>query len=367
MTGSSVRAHVDPGPASSVLLYPLTLSPPHLSVSSSPSVAPSEAAEHVRLLTDTVDHALATLHLPDEPASLYEPVRYVLDGGGKRLRPALLLLAAETFGTSAERALPAALAVEVFHNFTLVHDDIMDHAEERRGRATVHLVWGESTAILAGDLLMGMAYDLLARTSTDRLPELVRVFHRMVVRLCEGQALDEQFEREDDVTVERYLDMIDRKTGALLEATLVLGGLVGEADEDARLRLAEAGRAFGRAFQIQDDLLDLVADDDGWGKTIGGDLMEGKKTFLLLRALERAPAGSDDRAWFRRIVTDGGLDADEIDEARRRMDGLGVLDEARDEVLRHYDIGEEAVRALPEGKGRDGLLWIAGRMARRVR
>jgi geranylgeranyl diphosphate synthase type II len=183
--------------------------------------------------------------------------------------------------------------------------------------------------------------------------------------LCEGQALDEQFEDEDDVTVERYLDMIDRKTGALLEAVLVLGGLVGGADSDARAYFAEAGRAFGRAFQIQDDLLDLTADDDGWGKTIGGDLMEGKKTFLLLRALESSEG--DDRAWFRRIVTEGGLDAGEIDEARRRMDALGVLDEARREVLRHYDIGERALHHLPEGPGRDGLLWIAGRMAQRVR
>ena len=329
---------------------------------------PTDAAEHVGRLTERVDRALADLDLPTEPASLYEPIRYVLDGGGKRLRPALLLLAAEVFDVPTEDALPAALAVEVFHNFTLVHDDIMDHAAERRGRPTVHLVWDESTAILAGDLLMGMAYDLLAQTPTDRLAEMVRVFHRMVRRLCEGQALDEQFEDEDDVTVERYLDMIDRKTGALLEAVLVLGGLVGGADDEARAKLAEAGHAFGRAFQIQDDLLDLTADDDGWGKTIGGDLMEGKKTFLLLRALERADAeGSDDHDWFRRIVTDGGLDEAKIGEARRRMDDLGVLGEARREVLQHYDIGERALRHLPEGSGRDGLLWIASRMAQRVR
>ncbi len=339
-------------------------SPP---VATDPSAA---AAAHVGRLTDRVDRALAALPLPEEPASLYEPVRYVLDGNGKRLRPALLLLAAEVFDVPAERALPAALAVEVFHNFTLVHDDIMDHAAERRGRPTVHLVWDESTAILVGDLMMGMAYDLLAQTPTDRLADMMRVFGRMVTRLCEGQALDERFGAEDRVTVERYLDMIDRKTGALLEAVLVLGGLAGGADDDERACLAEAGCALGRAFQIQDDLLDLTADDDGWGKTIGGDLVEGKKTFLLLRALERTASdagGSGDHAWFRRIVTDGGLDEREIGEARRRMDALGVLGEARDEVLRHYDIGERALRALPEGRGRDGLLWIAGRMAQRVR
>ncbi len=329
------------------------------------SLAGPDAAEHVGRLTEAVNRGLAALPLPAEPAALYEPVRYVLDGGGKRLRPALLLLAAEVFDVPTERALPAALAVEVFHNFTLVHDDIMDHAEERRGRPSVHVLWGESTAILAGDLMMGMAYDLLTQTPTDRLPDLVRVFHRMVTRLCEGQSLDEQFETEDDVTAARYLDMIDRKTGALLEATLGLGGMIGGADDAALAKLAEAGHAFGRAFQIQDDLLDLTAADAQWGKTIGGDLMEGKKTFLLLRALEHADG--DGHAWFRRIVTDGGLAEDEIDEARRRMDDLGVLEEARDEVLRQYGLGEQAVRALPSGPARDGLLWIAGRMARRVR
>ncbi len=333
--------------------------------SSSATLASPDASERVGALTEAVNRGLAALPLPAEPARLYEPVRYVLDGGGKRLRPALLLLAAEVFEVPTERALPAALAVEVFHNFTLVHDDIMDHAEERRGRPSVHVLWDESTAILAGDLMMGMAYDLLAQTETDRLADLVRVFHRMVARLCEGQALDEQFETETEVTVPRYLDMIDRKTGALLEAVLTIGGLIGGANDDEVATLAEAGHAFGRAFQIQDDLLDLTADDAQWGKTIGGDLMEGKKTFLLLRALERADG--DEHAWFHRIATDGGLPEADIPEARRRMDALGVLAEARDEVLRHYDSGERAVRALPAGSGRDGLLWIAGRMARRVR
>ncbi|MEM1043082.1 MAG: polyprenyl synthetase family protein [Bacteroidota bacterium] len=325
----------------------------------------SDAEAHLRRLTETVNQALATLPLPQEPAVLYEPVRYVLGGGGKRLRPALVLLAAETFGAPTERALPAALAVEVFHNFTLVHDDIMDHADERRGRPSVHVVWDESTAILAGDLLMGMSYDLLAQTETGRLGAIVRRFHRMVMRLCEGQALDEQFETDDAVTVERYLGMIDGKTGALVELSLVLGGLVGEAEDAALVALAEVGRSWGRAFQIQDDLLDLTAADARWGKTVGGDLLEGKKTFLLLRALERAEG--DEHAWFQRIVTNGGLPAGEIDEARRRMHALGVLDEARATVLRHYEEGEQALGALPAGPGREGLRWIAGRMARRVR
>lgn len=324
-----------------------------------------DAAAHVERLTALVEEHLGGLDLPAEPAILYEPVRYVLAGGGKRLRPVLLLLSAEVFGVPAERALPAALAAEVFHNFTLVHDDIMDHADERRGRASVHVLWDESTAILAGDFLMGLAYDLLARTETNRLAEIVRTFHTMVARLCEGQALDEGFEDRAEVSVPEYLAMIDRKTGALIECALTLGGLIGGATDPQRAALAEVGRAWGRAFQVQDDLLDLTADDDGWGKAIGGDLVEGKKTYLLLRALERARG--EEHAWFHRIVTDGGLPAADVPEARRRMDDLGVLDEARRYVLDLYDDGERALAALPAGDARDALGWIAGRMARRVR
>ena len=324
-----------------------------------------EAAAHVSQLTALIDERLRTLDLPDEPAILYDPVRYILDAGGKRLRPALLLLAAEVFDVPTERALPAALAVEVFHNFTLVHDDIMDHATERRGRAATHIVWDESTAILAGDFMMGLAYDLLARTETDRLADIIRTFHTMVARLCEGQALDEDFEKRAAVSVPEYLDMIDRKTGALIENVLVLGGLIGEAQPDELDALAQAGKAWGRAFQIQDDLLDLTASDAGWGKTIGGDLVEGKKTYLLLRALERAEG--DEYAWFTRIVTDGGLNADEVPEARRRMDALGVLDDARQQVLDRYDTGEQALAGLPAGPARQRLGWIAQRMAQRVR
>lgn len=331
-------------------------------VAASPAVDP---AAHVARLTALVEGGLAALELPAEPAVLYEPVRYVLDGGGKRLRPVLLLLSAEAFGVPTERALPAALAAEVFHNFTLVHDDIMDHADERRGRPSVHVVWDESTAILTGDFLMGLAYDLLARTETDRLAEAVRAFHRMVARLCEGQALDEGFEARAEVSVPEYLDMIDRKTGALLECVLALGGILGHAAGPQRAALAEAGRAWGRAFQIQDDLLDLTADDDGWGKAIGGDLVEGKKTYLLLRALERADG--DARAWFHRAIADGGLPPEDVAEARRRMAALGVLDEARRLALDLYDAGERALAALPPGDARDALGWVAGRMARRVR
>lgn len=329
--------------------------------------SPEGTVAYVRSLTERLEADLHSLPLPQEPVELYDPVRYVLSGGGKRFRPVLALLAAEAFGgeEARERAMPAALAVEVFHNFTLVHDDIMDHADERRGRPTVHVRWNEPTAILSGDLLMGLAYDLLAQIETDCTAEVVRIFHRMVARLCEGQAMDMSFERRTEVSVSAYLDMVERKTAALLEAALEIGALLGGADEAARARLRGAGRDLGRAFQIQDDLLDLTADDARWGKTIGGDLMAGKKTFLLLRALERADG--DEHAWFARIAKEKGLAAAAVPEARARMEALGVLQAARDAVEMNYRAGLTGLDALPPSRAASALRGVVERLRRRER
>lgn len=319
-------------------------------------------AAHIRPLRRRVDERLAGL-IPDaEPDSLYAPARYVLAGRGKRVRPVLLLLAAEASGAAAEAAMPAALAVEVFHNFTLVHDDIMDHAAERRGRPTVHERWDESTAILVGDLLMALAYELLAEVEAGDTRRMTAAYQRMVRQLCEGQALDKAFETRADVTVDEYLRMIDAKTGALVAAVLAMGAHIAGSPHAGAL--FEAGRHVGRAFQIQDDLLDLVASDDRWGKPVGGDLVEGKKTFLLLRALERARG--DERAWYARIVHDGGLSPGEVPEARRRMEALGVVDEAREAVKRYSEAAHEQLARLP---GSDALLALHGfveRMQARV-
>jgi geranylgeranyl diphosphate synthase type II len=333
---------------------------------------PSAPEARVRDLRERVNAALDDLEPPErQPPLLYDPVRYVLRGGGKRLRPILLLLTAEAFGAATDDALPAALAVEVFHNFTLVHDDVMDHADERRGRPAVHHRWDTGTALLAGDLLLVRAYDLLAEAEAEAdLAALMRPFRRMARRLCEGQALDKAFETRAEVSVEEYLDMIDGKTGALLGATLELGGRCGEATGEQAEALHAAGAALGRAFQIQDDLLDLTADPERWGKPVGGDLMEGKKTFLLLRALERATDA--DRAFFERATLGGGLDEEDIAEARRRMDALGVLDDARRAVARHTEaagahleraLSGEAARA-PEAAAT--LRWLIAEMQARL-
>jgi geranylgeranyl diphosphate synthase type II len=308
-----------------------------------------------------IDEALRSIEVPAEPAALYDPVRYVLDSGGKRVRPVMLMLCAEAYGADEEDALPAALAVEVFHNFTLVHDDIMDHSPARRGRPTVHARWDEPTAVLAGDYLFGLAYDLLVQAPAPDGRALVRRFHHAVERLCEGQALDKAYERATDVTVDSYLDMIDRKTGALIEMSLELGAMVGGAGPRELERLSLAGRALGRAFQIQDDLLDVTADGEGWGKAVGGDLVEGKRTFLLLSALELSRG--EDRTWFERALS--GLQPEQVDEARDRMSRLGVLDAARETVEDAVRHGLAALEALPAGLAAEALRQLAGELASR--
>lgn len=328
-------------------------------------------AARVQTLRERVDAALQSLEPQEEPALLYDPVRYVLEGGGKRLRPVLLLLTAEAFDADVEGALPVALAVEVFHNFTLVHDDVMDHADERRGRPAVHRRWDTGTALLAGDLLLVRAYDLLAEAD-GALDALMPPFRRMARRLCEGQAFDKAFETQEAVSVDAYLGMIDGKTGALLGAALELGGRCGKASDAQAAALHHAGAALGRAFQIQDDLLDLVADPERWGKPVGGDLVEGKKTFLLLRALERAETDAD-RSFFARAA-ETGLPREDVSDARRRMDALGVLDDARHAVERHTEAAAEHLgRVLPAQDGGNAeasagrtLRWLIGEMQARL-
>ena len=324
-----------------------------------------QCADFVVRLGGDVTEALGRLVAHADPEVLYDPVRYVIAGEGKHIRPVLLLLSAGLFGVDTAHAMPAALAVELTHDFALVHDDIMDNADSRRGRASVHVRWDEDIAILCGDVLLSMSFDLVARTSSPHVPLMVRMFAAMVAALCEGQALDKAFEKRKQVTPAQYLDMIDRKTGALVSAALELGGMIGGASSTQREALWSMGREAGRAFQIQDDLLDLVAEDVHWGKPIGGDLMEGKKTFLLLEALARSAGG--DYAFFSRIRRGAGLPPEEIPEARSRLEGLGVIELARERVRRHSAAAAAYVEHLPRGVAASALAWTIHDMAARVR
>ena len=235
-----------------------------------------------------IEKAIAALDWKREPYGLYEPIEYTLASGGKRLRPRLVLLAAEMFGGKEEKVLPAALAIEVFHNFTLLHDDVMDKADIRRGRPTVHVRWNDNTAILSGDQMVIEAYTLLSRVPADRLSETLRLFNKMATEICEGQQYDMEFEWREQVSIEEYMQMIRLKTSVLLATALQIGAYIAGANAAQQKALYEYGINIGLAFQIQDDILDVYGDPRTFGKAIGGDICCNKKTYMLLTALQRA-------------------------------------------------------------------------------
>lgn len=222
------------------------------------------------------------------PANLYDPVDYSLEMGGKRLRPLLLLLSCNMFSDSVENALPAAIAIEVFHNFTLLHDDIMDNAEVRRNRPTVHKKFSENSAILSGDVMAFLSYSYLLESKSDNLVEILNLFTKTAIEVCEGQQLDMEFENRLVVDEYEYIEMIRLKTAVLLACALKAGALLGSAGLDVANQLYEFGINLGLAFQLQDDLLDSFGAQESFGKKIGGDILANKKTYLLIKALETA-------------------------------------------------------------------------------
>jgi geranylgeranyl diphosphate synthase, type II len=237
------------------------------------------------LITVEIDKEIAKINLT-EPKNLYEPIAYGLAMGGKRLRPAMVLLACNLFSETIEKAYPAALAIEVFHNFTLLHDDIMDQAEMRRNSLSVYKKYNQNIAILSGDAMSILAYQYLLRNKSAESAKMLTLFSQTALEVCEGQQLDMDFENRMDVSIPEYLKMIRLKTAVLLACSLKLGALAGNSPEDSANLLYDFGLNLGIAFQLQDDLLDVFADQDKFGKRIGGDIVSNKKTFLLLKALE---------------------------------------------------------------------------------
>ncbi len=221
-----------------------------------------------------------------EPLNLYEPITYVLNLGGKRLRPILVLITAEIFNSSYTKALDAALAIEVFHNFSLIHDDIMDQAPLRRGKKTVHEKWNVNTGILSGDAMLIYAYSLLENYDGETFKELTKLFSKTAIEVCEGQQYDIDFESKGDVTITQYIKMIEYKTAVLVGASMQMGAIIAQASKDCKSLMYEYGRLLGIAFQLQDDFLDAFGNPSVFGKQIGGDIIENKKTFLYLKAME---------------------------------------------------------------------------------
>jgi geranylgeranyl diphosphate synthase type II len=227
-------------------------------------------------------------HFPDHPSSLYDPAVYFLGLGGKRLRPVLCLMGNELFGPIEDDAWLLAIALELFHNFTLIHDDIMDRAPLRRGMPTVHAKYGSSTAILSGDVMLVVGYDYISRIQSPHIRRILQLYNQTAVKVCEGQQLDMDFEGRERVTMGDYLQMIELKTSVLLAASLQIGSILGGAGLGNQQSIYQFGKNLGLAFQIQDDYLDCYGDASKFGKQVGGDIVAGKKTFLLIKTLEVA-------------------------------------------------------------------------------
>lgn len=240
-------------------------------------------------LIDLIEQAKGNLGLRDYLPGLYEPIRYTLSAGGKRIRPLLTLASCEACGVNPEEAINQAWAIEMFHNFTLLHDDVMDRAETRRNRPTVHIKWNEATAILSGDTMLTLATQLLARCPNEKLPELLNLFNATAIKIYEGQQMDMDFELRDDVRVEEYLEMIRLKTAVLLSCACETGAIMAHATETTRQALSAWAENVGMAFQLQDDYLDTFGDAETFGKTPGGDILNDKKTWLLITAENEAP------------------------------------------------------------------------------
>ena len=297
------------------------------------------------------------------PASLYEPGLYILNGGGKRIRPLLVLLSAQAVGGKFKDAYNAAAAVEMLHNFTLVHDDIMDNADKRRGRLTLHKKYDNSTAILVGDSLLSIAYEYLLKDCNGNSKEVITAFTNGLIEVCEGQSLDTDFERRKNVTLAEYILMIRKKTAAMAEICCKIGALLGGGTKAQVKALGNFGLNIGIAFQIQDDLLDISADEKKFGKTIGGDLVEGKKTFLFLEALEKSRG--EDKQKLLKVIERKGIRKNQINSYKLIYEKLGVLDDARKEIKSYTEKALNSINILDK-KNKNIFKWLADSLIHRT-
>lgn len=248
------------------------------------------------ILADKINQAIADIQYPTAPAGLYQPIKYILEGGGKRLRPLLLLASCDAVSGDCEAAINQALAIEIFHNFTLLHDDVMDNADLRRGRPTVHRRWDNNTAILSGDAMLTMATQYLSKDSGDKLATILDIFNTTAMEIYEGQQFDMDFERIRTVSVDEYLMMIKLKTSVLLGCACKIGAVMGNAPVELCNLLYDYGVKLGLAFQLRDDYLDAYGDPLTFGKEIGGDIVNNKKTWLLINALNEDTTGRLEKA-----------------------------------------------------------------------
>jgi len=310
-------------------------------------------------LTDLVDRELDQLHLPAEPSLIYDPIRYTLSLGGKRIRPYFVLTSCGMWGGEIKEAIPAGLAIELLHNFTLLHDDIMDMAEIRRGKPSVFKKWDSSTAILAGDVMYAWAFQQLQYYGKSDLYSKVQystildLFLEGAERVCEGQAYDLAFAEREDVTIDEYLEMIHGKTATLISVSLMLGGAVAGINDEKLQIMNELGNRIGTAFQIQDDLLDVVADPDKFGKSRGGDIAEGKKTYLSILTLQEA--GKNQRARVMEVLDGEEVSEHDIQDVINIYCELEILKKTEEIIDTFYGEADTLLEKIPESDYKNDL------------
>ena len=302
-----------------------------------------------------IDDSLSKL----EPESLYESSEYLIKAGGKKFRPALTLLSCQAVGGKPEKALKAAAAIELTHTFSLIHDDIMDNDDNRRGKPAVHKVWGEPLAILAGDSLFAKSFELLSQSAEDniayeRVVDALQVLTNSCINICEGQALDMAFEDTFNVTKDEYMNMIYKKTGDLITASTTIGAIMGGASSNEIQALRTYGKQIGLAFQIQDDYIDLTG-DESIGKPVGSDLVEGKKTLMVVYALEKANKEDHDRLVELLEANDESI----IPEAMEILEKYGAINYARSKAYDCVIESKQALSILPDSDAKDALFKLA--------
>jgi geranylgeranyl diphosphate synthase type II len=321
--------------------------------------------EDIRSLQEEIGAAIDELQFPENPSELYDPIRYTLQLGGKRMRPVLCVLGSLVCGGRIADALKPALGIELFHNFTLLHDDIMDNAPLRRNKPTVFSKWNTNVAILSGDVMFAEAFRLISEAPPMVLKRVIDSFIKASVEVCEGQQVDMDFESRDDVSIEAYLDMIRMKTAVLLGASLEIGALCGGADPELASRLYAFGTHLGIAFQLHDDLLDVYGNPEKFGKRVGGDIVSNKKTYLKLKAMEKADdkAQKELRFWYSSHQHD---EAEKVTAVRAVFDSLNIRQET-ESLMDQYFISASGF--LDQGAFRDDykrqLLQLAGALMQR--
>lgn len=316
-----------------------------------------------------INSKILQLNWDREPKGLYAPIAYTLAAGGKRVRPQLAIIASQMFGGKDEDVLPAALALEIFHNFTLLHDDVMDHAEVRRGRPTVHIQWNENTAILSGDQMMIEAYTQLSKVPTHTLARVLQLFNQMATEICEGQQYDVDFEQKNNVSIDEYLMMIRLKTSVLLANALQIGAYIAGATEEEQRALYQFGINIGLAFQIQDDILDVWGDPKTFGKAIGGDIACNKKTFVYLQAMRllgdeaiSLEAREELEDWYGKLLDDN---KEKIARVKEIFEQLGVREICEQVVADYTKKALQILDTLPQNAATEQLRQMAEKLLAR--